>query len=312
MSAMPSLEDFVRHAEGYEPFPWEIGDDDEFQTPDMKGKHSVLVSLVRFWKVIAAVGDACPELRTVIDVGPYPGAMIKLLRHFCGPDFAYWAVGLGLSAEYREAMAVHGGKCFETELDPDFVEAAATNEWPMRGADCVLLLDVIEHLTSPVPCLDNINRALRVGGKLILTTDNLTSFANAYQMIRRGRSPNIHPLRSSQFFRGDWRPHAREFSADELKFYLEYSGFSLVSHEYFERKQGDYFRDADGRIVERGRYRGIKGLVQQAAMAAMPHLKDHHLVVATKSAEFEDIARDRPRPTTSMKEWMKILMQAGV
>lgn len=312
MSARPSLEEFIRYAESYQPFPWEIGDDDEFQTPDMKGKHSVLVSLVRFWKVIAAVGNACPAPRTVIDVGPYPGAMVKLLRHFFGPDFAYWAVGLGLSEEYCRAMAEYGGACFETELDPEFVDAAAMHEWPMRGADCVLLLDVIEHLTNPVPCLDNINRTLRVGGKLILTTDNLTSFANTYQMIRRGQSPNIHPLRSSQFFRGDWRPHAREFSAGELKFYLEHSGFSVVSHEFFERKQGDYFRDAGGHIAEHGRHRGIKGLAQQAIMAAMPHLKDHHLVVATKSTDFEDVVRDRPKPTRSKSDWMKILLRAGV
>jgi SAM-dependent methyltransferase len=312
MTNSPTLEEFEQFAQSYAPFPWEIAEEDAFQPADVKGKHSVLVSLVRFWKVLVAVAENCPEFRTVVDVGPYPGAMIKLLRHFFHHDFEYWGIGLGLADDYRGQMEKLGGRCFETELDPRFPDAAAVQEWPVRNADCVLLLDVIEHLVDPLPCLDSINRALGPGGTLILTTDNVTGFGNVYQMLRRGHSPNIHPLRSSYFFRGDWRPHFREFSAGELEFFLKHAGFSIVSHEFFERRQGDYYCDAGGRIRSRDRYRGIKGWAHRAILRAAPHLKDHQIVVASKTAQFEEVERNRVRPTTSKAEWLKMQSQAGL
>lgn len=312
MTATPTLEEFERYAGSYAPFPWEIADANVVQPADVKGKPSVLVSLYRFWKVITVVEKYCPDFKAIVDVGPYPGAMIKLLRNYFRQDFAYWGIGLGLFDDYRKEMANLGGECFETELDPCFPNAAPVREWPIRNADCVLLLDVIEHLVDPIPCLDNINRALRMGGMLILTTDNLTSFANGYQMMRYGHSPNIHPLRSSMFYRGEWRPHFREFSADELAFFLKHAGFSVVDHEYFDRRQGDYYCDADGRVKIRERYRGIKGLVQRMVLRVAPHLKDHQIVVARKIAEFDDAANVRAKPTMSKAEWLRILSDAGL
>jgi SAM-dependent methyltransferase len=312
MSNAVGLEDFIRYAETYTPFPWEISDDDRFQAADIKGKHSVLVNLVRFWKIVNALRETVPSFGTVVDVGPFPGAMIKILRHYFPQDFKYWAVGLGLSESYCRAMEDLGGSCFETELDPEFVEPEPVRTWPMRDVDCVLLLDVIEHLTNPTHCLDAINRAMRAGGVLVLTTDNLTSFANVYQMARRGHSPNIHPVRSSQFYRGEWRPHFREFSADELRFFLEYSGFSVKRHEYFERKQGDYFLDSDGHVLDRHRQRGIKGLIQKAILCVGGHLMDHQIVVATKVAEADDVSVRRPVPTRSKAEWMEMRARLGL
>ncbi len=305
MKGCLTLRKFEQYAPSYAPFPWAMSEEDAFQAADVKGKHSVLVSLVRFWKVLGAIRDNCPEFQTVIDVGPYPGTMIKLLRRSFPHDFRYWGIGLGLSDEYRAEMKKLGGQCFETELDPSFPNAAAVREWPVRDADCVLLLDVIEYLIDPMPCLDSINRALRLGGKLILTSDNLTLFADAYQILRRGQSPNIHPLRSSYFCRGEWRPHFREFSAGELEFFLKHAGFVIVSHKIFERRQGDSYCDADGRIVARDRYRGVKGRAHRAILSAAPHLKDHRIAVATKIAEFDEVEKRRARPTTSRAEWQK-------
>jgi hypothetical protein len=134
-----TLHDFERYAQSYAPFPWENSAEDAFQAADIKGKHSVLVSLVRFWKVVSAIREYCPQFTTIVDVGPYPGTMIKLLRDFFARDFEYWGIGLGLSDDYRSEMEKLGGHCFDTELDPSFPNAAPVFEWPVRNADCVLL-----------------------------------------------------------------------------------------------------------------------------------------------------------------------------
>ena len=312
MSTSPTLPEFERYAATYVPFPWEITAADEFKPDDVKGKHAVLVSLVRFWKVMQAIRSACPQFRTIVDVGPYPGSMAKVLRHFFPHDFKYWAIGLGLSEEYRGEMQKLGGECFESEVDPAFGGTSEPREWPIRDADCVLLLDVIEHLVDPVFCLDAINRALRMDGILIITTDNLTSFANTYQMLRRGQSPNIHPLRSSMFYRGDWRPHFREYTSGELRFFLEHAGFTVDRHEYFERRQGDYYIGAGGKIAARDRYSGLKGALQHAILSVAPHLRDHHLVVARKTVAFEEAAARRPHPTESIEEWRALRARAGL
>lgn len=306
-----SFSDFCAYAEGYTPFRWELGDQSDFLPEDVRGKHSVLVSLVRFWLVANAVRKASPDFSTIVDVGAYPGAMIKILRHYFPQAFEYWAVGLGMSEEYRTEMQKLGGTCFETEIDPGFVAPAPAHAWPVRNADCVLLLDVIEHLVNPVDCLDAINKALRDDGILVITTDNIASFANAYQMAKNGRSPNLQPLHSSLIYRGPWRPHFREFSKDELAFYLDHAGFSVVEHRYFERRQGDYFFDANGKVGVHNRYRGLKGGLQRAILSVAPHLQDHQIVVARKTIPHDEAIRRRPQPTSSMDEWLKILSAAN-
>ena len=308
----PTQTEFEQFTKNYIPFPWEVAEEDAFQPADVKGKHSVLVSFTRFRKVMAAIKENCANFNEIVDVGPYPGAMIKMLRHFFPQNFVYWGIGLSMSDDYRNAMSALGGKCFTTELDPSFLNAQEVREWPVRNSDCALLLDVIEHLVNPIPCLDSINRALRMDGIFIVTTDNLAAFSNTYQMVRRGKSPNIHPLRSSLLYHGEWRPHFREFSVEELAFYLEYSGFSIVSHEFFERRQGDYYIDESGAVQSRNRYRGVKGLIQRVVLKVSPHLRDHHLVVARKVKEFSDIERTRIEPTTSKADWLKMRMELGV
>lgn len=39
-------------------------------------------------------------------------------------------------------------------------------------ADYILFLEIVEHLKNPWNCLSNLNKVLKVGGKLILTTPN--------------------------------------------------------------------------------------------------------------------------------------------
>ena len=59
-------------------------------------------------------------------------------------------------------------------------------------------------------------------------------------MIIKGESPNVNFILSSKFYIGNNRPHHREYSKSELKFLLEYSGFEILEHEFFDREQGDY------------------------------------------------------------------------
>ena len=302
---------FSKFAEEYAPFEWEMNED-AYQE-DIRGKHSILISFIRYWYVLRYVQSSFQndQLSSVMDVGAYPGSFLKIIRRFFGKDVEYIGVGLGFSEKYSAVMEKLGAKLFSTELDPDFIEPEIVKDWPFSNIDCCLFLDVIEHLVNPVDCLDKINNSLRMGGKLIITTDNITALGYIYHMLRNGESPNTPPARSHLFYRGNWRPHFKEFSRAELIFFLKHCGFRLIKHEYFERKQGDYYLDQKGSIYCKNRYRGVKGAVHRLLLRYLPHVRDHQILVAEKVLEFRENSNNRPAPTDDMKEWLKIRQSLG-
>jgi hypothetical protein len=152
-----------------------------------------------------------------------------------------------------------------------------------------------------------------MGGKLIITTDNIAAFGYIWHMLKRGGSPNTPPAKSQLFYRGDWRPHFREFSREELTFFLEYCGFKLIKHEYFERKQGQYYLDERGVCKNRYafRYRGIRNVALKLLLRYLPHIRNHQIVIGEKVVEFRDAARTRPAPTRDMNEWLRIRQSLG-
>lgn len=307
-----SFKNFKRYASEYLPFSWELNEDDHQK--DIKGKHSVLVSLVRYWYVLSYLNVLARQgaLRSVIDIGSYPGSFIKIIHHFFGRGVTYCGVGLGFSPEYKSEMKKLGGELFETELDPEFICAKEVHDWPYSDLDCCLFLDVIEHLVNPIDCLDKINGALRLGGKLIITTDNITALGYIAHMLKSGESPNIPAVRSHLFYRGDWRPHFKELSRSEILFFLEYCGFKLLKHQYFEREQGDYYLNAANEIYKQSRYKGIKGLVHKTLVRFLPHVSDHQILIAEKIMSIDDIKSSRPIPTEDMAEWFAIRRSFGL
>ena len=78
-------------------------------------------------------------------------------------------------------------------------------EWEVKNFDLCFLLDTIEHLVDPIFCLDQINKSLKMNGKLLITTDNITNFLYIADMLRKGKSPNVHPVLSSMIYRGNHR-----------------------------------------------------------------------------------------------------------
>lgn len=307
-----SIESFKKYAEEYIPFRWELNEDSHQK--DVRGKHSVLISLIRYWYVLGYLDSVsrAGQLRSVMDIGSYPGSFIKILRKFFGKEIEYVGIGLGFSDEYKSEMEKLKGKIFETELDPEFIQPKQVKDWPFSNIDCCIFLDVIEHLVNPIDCLDKINNSLRMGGKLIITTDNITALGYIVPMLRRGESPNIHPVRSHLFYRGDWRPHFKELSRAELVFFLEYCGFKLIEHEYFEREQGDYYFDNKGHVYRQSRYKGIKGLIRKLLFRYAPHIRDHQILIAEKVVEFSEQSSKRPAPTHDMHEWLKLRKSFGL
>jgi|TARA_B100001964_G_scaffold244079_1_gene324159 SAM-dependent methyltransferase len=306
-------ENYKEFVINYKPFDWEV----EFNTSEfrenIKGKHSFIVSYIRFYKVFLYLEKLIKEENLknpkIIDVGAFPGNMVKLNKKIFENISEYCAVGLDLNKKFTEKMKEYNVRCLDTEIDPQFSGAKNIIEWKIENFDICFLLDTIEHLVDPIFCLDQINKSLKTNGFLLITTDNITNFLYIIDMVRKGKSPNVHPLLSSMIYRGNHRPHHKEFSKEELKFILEHCGFRTIEHEYFDRKQGDYFIDKKSNSIKKHKIKkNLKNIIFELVKNTgflIPHLRNHHILIAKKIKNIDEVAKNR-KAVTSKKDFFEI------
>ena len=108
--------------------------------------------------------------------------------------------------------------------------------------DLVLLCEVIEHMdVDPMFCLIELNRIIKPGGKLLITTPNICSARNVYK-ICHGWRPHFY----MQYHR-DRSPYRHNFEHDvhSLIALVEAAGFSVVSLD-----TADVFEETDERGLQ--------------------------------------------------------------
>ena len=305
-------EKYKKFVINYEPFKWEMEVNPSEFRDNIKDKHSFIISFIRFYKVFLYLEKLKQEnLKNpkICDVGAFPGNMVKLSKNIFEKISEYCAIGLDLDKKFTETMKEHNVRCIDTEIDPQFPEPKKTIEWKIENFDICFLLDTIEHLVDPIFCLDQINKSLKTNGFLIITTDNITNFLYIVDMLRKGKSPNVPPMLSSMVYKGNHRPHHKEFSKEELEFILNRCGFEMIKHEYFDRKQGDYFIDKKNNTIKKHKIKKnpkniIFELVKNTGFL-IPHLRNHHILLAKKVKNIDEIIQNRST-TTSKKEFLEI------
>jgi SAM-dependent methyltransferase len=107
----------------------------------------------------------------------------------------------------------------------------------------VICCELFEHLSEdPMYLLSEVNRILRTGGHLVLSTPNIASVRSVAAVLR-GNHPGLY----QQFMRpreGGVDPrHAREYTPQELKLAFEAAGFEVERLEtgpYGEKEPAGY------------------------------------------------------------------------
>ena len=231
-------ERYKAYAQSYQPFEWDTAKNSN--RAQYEGMNDLLDSFYRHYKVICEVKNRLTEEAFILDFGVFPGVLPNSFRKLF-PEYKikYCGIGLGLTPAFVKEMKNINISLFETELDPFYIKPKTVVPIDYRDADFILFLDIIEHLANPIYALDSANRCLKKHGILVLTTDNITCKENFIGMLM-GKTPLLHPLETHMFFIGDWRPHFREYSKDDLIWLLNHCGFQVEKHEYFYRRQGEY------------------------------------------------------------------------
>tara|TARA_B100000315_G_C14540243_1_gene570536 strand:- start:131 stop:1105 length:975 start_codon:yes stop_codon:yes gene_type:complete len=298
----------------YKPFEWEINSKET--RDNFKNKHSFVIHFIRFLKVKNFINEIIKIEKItkpkIFDVGAYPGNMVLLSKKIFSEISKYVLIGLDLNEEFKKKMKNLNVDCINTEIDPSFPDKHEMIDWKLNDFDICYLLDTIEHLVDPIYCLGQINKSLKKNGYLIITTDNITNFLYITDMLRKGKSPNVHPALSSMVYRGNHRPHHKEFSKFELEFILQRCGFEIINHQYFDRMQGEFFIDTKKNVLKKHKikktFKNVLHEIIKKTGFLIKHLRNHQIILARKNKNIEEIL-DLRKTTTSKEEWLEIRKQ---
>jgi len=111
-------------------------------------------------------------------------------------------------------------------------------DFPDEYFDLITFQEVIEHIDRPVDAVREMNRVLKIGGYLIVSTPNAVAFANIiYNIFREYRNSFLRytnrsvPVPHEIFFENvEWNRHIYAWSASTLSTLLLCNGFEYVEH----------------------------------------------------------------------------------
>jgi len=158
------------------------------------------------------VREILPYGQRVLDVGCWGGESIKAMGVFDRYQEVY---GVDVIEESVQRARANGLKAFLVDLNKDPL--------PFKAGffDCVLLLDVLEHLVDPYDALSEISRVIKQNGVVIICTPNVASFSNRVRILM-GKRPR------TSFDPGWDGGHLCYFTPAELSGLVERYGLKVV------------------------------------------------------------------------------------
>jgi len=175
---------------------------------NQKAIYSFYLEFRRRLEILELVKTFCKPGAIVLDIGAQPFITSCALK-----KLGYEVIALDIEPEpYIEIARSCSVNVIKCDLEKD--------ELGVADADCAVFTEVLEHLHYYyVPTvLARINRSLRVGGHLILTTPNIASLFRRLRLLI-GRQPI-------------YERHVREYTMEEVVSMIRKAGFEVVKAYY--------------------------------------------------------------------------------
>lgn len=178
-------------------------------------------SIQRFWhrQKFLSVARMIPEGARVLDVGCGPGSFASILAEknptciYTGLDIAHAQLAFG-----AENVTSAGKRVAFAQFDGDRLPIRD------RAVDCVVMIELLEHLEISVKekLLAECRRALKPGGRLIVTTPNYRSHWPAIEWVLN----KVSPVKYDE-------QHISKFSSESLARSLTKAGFTVETMSSF-------------------------------------------------------------------------------
>lgn len=179
---------------------------------DSKVYHSYFFEFHRRLLVLRLVQRYCPKGSLVLDLGASPFIISCALNRM-----GYKVIAVDVDPEPYKWMA--------SECDVGVCKCDLERERVCLGdgeADCAVFSEVLEHLNPYYVnhTLWEINRVLKIGGFLVLTTPNIASLFRRIRLLI-GKQPQ-------------YKLHVHEYTMSEVTELLQKHGFKIIEAKYSE------------------------------------------------------------------------------
>lgn len=225
--------------------------------PDKPAQAYIETHLTRFEKTlsitpVAGPGDRILEMGSYLQITP----ALKTRLGYSEVRGCYYGPAGAIDQRWVKSST---GECFHCTLE---LFDAEKDRFPYDDSyfSTVLCCELLEHLTEdPMHMMSEINRILRPGGHLVLTTPNIASL-RAIAAILSGYHPGFFPAYIRPRVAGEEPEarHNREYTAREIALLLHYAGFETTlvetgpfrdqpkpEHEWVKHLLAQYQQPAD-------------------------------------------------------------------
>jgi len=198
----------------------------QWVSPGPEHRTYVDAHLTRLEKTLGIIPPGSPEDR-ILEMGIYFQITPSLRKRLGYGEVRGCYFGPAGTVEHRVVTA-EGGEVFECDVDL-FDAERGVFPYPDGHFSTVLCCELIEHLGhDPMHLMAEVNRILKPGGHVVLTTPNLISLRSVSAVLL-----GYHPGLFSSYLRPDRGTpvdarHHREYTPIEVHLLLEDSGFEVA------------------------------------------------------------------------------------
>lgn len=174
---------------------------------------------------VEKVKSYLPKEGKLLEIGVWEGLTTKEYKEVFGGQI----YGIDMNLEIMNSAMPYLDEAKACDLNSDEIP------WPENTFDVVICTEIIEHVFDTDRLLIEINRVLKPGGKLIISTPNLSSILNKIFIVM-GMQPLATEVscRKSNYgnpFRKSLSPsgHIRDFTFAAFKEIVTTNGFTIQS-----------------------------------------------------------------------------------
>jgi SAM-dependent methyltransferase len=229
---------------GYKPTQYEEFGTEDLRFPtEIKYSHISWTRTYSIYRMIAKILSRKPSQSIkILDIGFYPGNLIRILKDQFGDKIECYGVGLKADLDFQNTMRSYIKDCDNIDFDVFYLKTAepVRSKFEANTFDVVIAAEILEHLISPLEMIETGARLLREGGVFILTTPNVSHIGAVVKLLF-GRTNYERLHRSPMYLPNDeWRGHIRFYDKHELVSLFQKYSLRLTHHRYYTEAGWDH------------------------------------------------------------------------